>query len=132
MGHSYNHGLVTSSRGVAIEMVSVSFAAAGAPTLVDGGKAGLIASVAKTSDGLYTFTLAKPYPRSKVAILASLSCVDKAGAIRDARYVEGSYNATAGTFQVAITGDEDSPAGVDPTASTSLDLVMFFQRYAGL
>lgn len=132
MGHSYNHGAVTSNKGMAIESIAVDFGASGAPTLVDKGGAGLIASVAKTSTGLYTFTMNAPFPPDRLIVSPTLDCVSGTGALQTARYVHGSYSASAGTFQIAITQDEDTPAVADPTSGTTLDVVMFFGRYASI
>lgn len=132
MGHSYNQGVRTSNRGSAIEAFRVTFAGgAGAPTLVDNGKAGLL-SVVRTSAGLYTFTIGVPVPPKFIAVLCGLSCVNATGAVRTARYIEGSYNASAGTFQIAVTDDEATPAAIDPTDNTALDVVLVTQVYTTL
>lgn len=129
--HSYNHGLVTSGKGLAIEAVRVTFGASGAVTYVDTAKSNLFASVVKTNTGRYTFTLNKPYAPKLVSVVpaGALSCVNAAGAVQFARYVEGSYSATAGTFEVDVSGPASAPAAVDPTSGTAMDLVLVFQRY---
>lgn len=129
MGHSYNHSLVSSNKGSAIETISVSFSS-GAPTIVDDGKAGFISDVAHTATGRYTFTIAAPIPPTKMIILPSLSCVSATGALLRARYVEDSYDADAGTFEIDVT--DTSVAAADPTDATTLDVLMVFQRYSNL
>lgn len=131
MGHSMNNGLLTHMRGAVVDAVCVSIGAVGAPTLVDNGKSGLL-TVARTSAGLYTFTIAQPVPARLIVCLPSLTAINGTTAVNTARYVEGSYNATAGTFQVVVTDDEATPIAADPVNGTSLCLVLFFQRLTNL
>lgn len=129
MGHSMNTGgIATNMRGVCIDAFRVTFGAAGAPTLVDNGKTGLL-SVVHTSEGLYTFTITSPINPKLVAVFPVLSAVNGAGAMWEARYVEGSYNATTGVFQIVVSEDEDSVSVVDPTQNTALDVLLITQRY---
>jgi L-lactate permease len=123
-------GMATDMLGAIIDAVRVTFGAAGAPTLVDGGKSNLIASVTRNSAGLYTFQLNKNYYKSFIAVLPTLSCISGAGALNTARYVVGSYSSTTGTFQVVVTDDEATPAAADPTNGVALSLLMVFQRYS--
>lgn len=132
MGHTPKQNLASDMLGAVIDAVRVTFGASGAPTLVDGGKSGLISSVTRTSPGLYTFQLAPNYYKSFIAVLPALSCINGAGAVNTARYVEGSYSSTAGTFQIVVTDDEATPAAADPTNGVALDLLMIFQRYSNL
>lgn len=130
--HSYNHSLVTSGKGVVLEAVRVTFGASGAVTYVDTAKSNLFASVVKTATGRYTFTMNKPYAPKLVALVpaGALSCVNAAGAVLFARYVEGSYSPTAGTFEVDVSGPAATPAAIDPTSGTAMDLVLVFRRYS--
>lgn len=132
MGHSYNTGTVSSNRGMTVETIDVLFGAAGAASLVDRGKAGFVSSIAKTDTGRYTFQLSAPYPAFKGPFLPVLDCISATGAIQHARYVHGSYSATAGTFEIDVTDNGASPAAVDPTSGTTLNLVMYFQRYTNI
>jgi hypothetical protein len=101
-------------------------------TLVDNGKSGQIASVAKTATGRYTFQLAAPYPAKVVDVIPRLSCVAADGAIQHARYVEASYNATLGTLEIDVSDNAGSPAAADPTSGTAMHVVIEFQRYTNL
>src|SRR5689334_20036760 len=99
MSHTYNNGLLTHMKGACVDAFHVTIGASGAPTLVDNGRSGLV-TVARTSAGLYTFTFAAPgAPPLLIACIPTLSCIGATGALNSVRYVEGSYNATAGTFQ---------------------------------
>jgi len=133
MGHSpVQGGMSTDMRGVVIDAFRVTFGASGAPTLVDNGKTGLILSVVKTATGRYTFTLNPNYYAKLVAVLPALSCVSAAGAVNTARYVEATYNATTGVFEIDVTDDEATPAAVDPTNGVAMDVLVVFQRYSNL
>lgn len=132
MGKQLNPGaLATPLKGAVLEGYRVTFGAVGAPTLVDNGRSGCITTVVRNSAGLYTFTLAVPYYAKLIAILPSLSAVSAAGALQTARYVEGSYSPTAGTFQIAVS-DNGVPAAVEATSGTALDLVTLFQRLTNI
>lgn len=135
--HSYNHGLVTSTKGMAIEVAVVTnldiSPAADAECDVDDFKSNLVQSVIHSATGVLDVQLNQPYP-------ASLTCfpsISASGATQDlihARYVDGSYNPSAGTFQVVLTNDDDSGAGVAVAggAANELTLLMFCQRYTNL
>lgn len=122
--------LGTDMLGCVLDGVSVSFGASGAATLVDGGKSGLIESVTKLATGRYEFQLTPNYYASVVAVLPKLSAVAANGARLDARYIEDSYDNTAGTFEVDVS--DTTPAAADPTSGTSMSLVIVFQRYTNL
>lgn len=127
MGHTYNHGLVTSQKGAALEGFKCTFLSAAA-TLVDNGKSGILSTtITHTSTGLYTFQLVVPYPPKEIAIIPSLNCVSASGTILIARYVHGSYSNSTGQFQVAITNTSNS--ATDPTDNTALHMLIMFQRY---
>src|SRR5689334_20873532 len=111
MGHSYNHGLVTSSKGLAIEFVKIT-GLNGSTQTVDDGKSGLVLSCAKGSTGIYTVTLKKPYPPKILACIPSITSVSATTDLIHPRYKDASYSATAGTFEVHLINDDDSGAGV--------------------
>lgn len=133
MGHSPKQGaLSTDLVGCVIDAVRVTFGASGAPTLVDNGKMGLLdatAPVVKAATGRYTFQLAPNYYAKVVAVLPSLSAATTTGAVQLARYLEASYNATTGQFEIDVTA---AAALVDPTSGSGLDLIIVFQRYNNL
>ncbi len=132
MGHSPKQNLASDMLGAVIDACRVTIGATGAPTLVDGGKSGLLSSVVRNSAGLYTFQLAPNYYKALIAVLPVLSCISGTGAVNTVRYVEGSYSSSAGTFQLVVTDDEATPAAADPTNGVAIDLVMVFQRYTNL
>lgn len=127
MGHSPVIGaLRTNMKGACLDAFRVTIGGTGAPTLVDNGKSGLL-SVVRTSAGLYTFTIVAPVPPKLIAVMATLSCISGTGALNTVRYVEGSYNASAGTFQLVVTDDEATPAAVDPTNGVAIDVLLLTQ-----
>lgn len=128
MGHSYNHGLVTSQKGMAHETIMCSFSS-GAATLIDNGKSGLFSTtIAHPATGRYTFTIIAPIPPKLVGNpVPAISAISVTGAVVLPRYVEGSYSASAGTFEIAFCNT--SATAVDPTDGTRLTLILEFQRY---
>lgn len=132
MGHSMSQGgLVTNMKGVCMDAFHVSIGAVGAPTLVDNGKTGLL-SVVRTSAGLYTFTIVAPVNPKLVAVIPTLATILATTAMNTVRYVEGSYNASAGTFQLQVTDDEATPIAADPPSGTAIHFLLFTQRYNNL
>jgi len=132
MGHAPKQNLASDLMGCVIDAVRVTFGASGAPTLVDNGKMGLFdatAPVVKAATGRYTFQLSPNYYAKVVAVLPSLSAATTTGAVQLARYLEASYNATTGQFEIDVTA---AAALVDPTSGSGLDLVVVFQRYSNL
>jgi hypothetical protein len=132
MGHSPKMNIASDMLGSVIDAVRVTFGASGAPTLVDNGKTGLFDAttpVVKAATGRYTFQLAPNYYAKVVAIVPTLSAATTTGAVQLARYLEGSYNATTGQFEIDVTA---AAALVDPTTGTGLDLIIVFQRYSNL
>lgn len=131
--HSYNHGLVTSSKGLAIEFVKIT-GLDGATQTVDDGDSNLVLSCEKGATGVYTITLNKPYPPKLLLCHPSISSTSATTDLIHARYTDSSYSATAGTFTVHLVNDDDSGAGVavDGGAANILTLVLVFNRYNNL
>lgn len=104
-----------------------------APDRLRDGQSGL--SVVRTSTGLYTVSLPKPYPAQAISIVAHGMCVPAAGGTADqqARYVRNSYSASAGTFQIVLILDDGTPAlgeaGVD---DDEIHVIAVFNRRAVL
>ena len=136
--HSYNHGLVTSAKGVAIEFVKVTgldvAPAADADCTVEDGNSNLILSCIHGATGVYTFTLNKPYPPRLLACIPTISSTSAVTDLIHARYNNGSYSASAGTFEVHLINDDDAGVGVAVAggADDELMLVLVFERYTTL
>lgn len=86
------------------------------PDQLRDGKAGV--SVVRTSPGLYTVQLPKPYPAQAVSICATGLAIATGGtADQQVRYVRNSYSSTTGQFQLMLLLDDGTPAigeaGVD-------------------
>lgn len=138
MGHSYNHGLVTSSKGLAIEFIKVTglnvAPGVSATCTVDDGDSGLILSCIHGATGVYTFTLKKPYPPKMLAVIPVISSTSATTDLIHARWTDANYSATAGTFEVHLINDDDSGAGVAVAggAANVLNLILVFNRYTNL
>lgn len=135
--HGYNHGLVTSTKGMAIEAAVVTgldiTPAADAECTVDDFKSNLVQSVIHSATGVLDVQLNQPYP----AALTCVPSISASAATQDLihpRYVDDSYDPDAGTFQVVLTDDDDSGAGVAVAggAANALTLLLFCQRYRNL
>lgn len=136
--HSYNHGLVTSSKGMAIEFVKVTglniTPAADAECTVDDGKAGLVTSVIHSATGVYNFTLSKPYPPALLLCIPAISNADGTTDLRFPAYDSATYSASAGTFTINLMNDDDSGAPVLAAggATDELHVLLVFKRYTTL
>lgn len=130
MGHSYNNGLHTASKGITVDAVRVTglnVAVAGLCTIAEDCKSGLIQSVTHTATGVYTFQLSRPYPPKVVCIGADISAAGPTAALLRARYQNASYNATTGQFIVNVSNA--TPAAADGGAADELHVTMQFNRY---
>lgn len=100
-----------------------------APTLIRDGRYGL--SVARTSAGLYTVTLPKPYPAQLISCVCGFAIATGGTADQQARYVRNSYSPTAGTFQIMLLLDDGTPAiGEAGVAADEVDCIAVFNRRA--
>lgn len=131
MGHAYNNGLHTTSKGITYDSVRVTgltVANGQLCTIAEDAKSGLIASVTHTGTGVYTFQLSVPFPPKVVEIRPVLSAAAANSAILVARYQDASYNATTGQFIINVTNA--TPAAADPAATNELMVHMAFNRYS--
>ena len=135
--HSYNHGLVTSAKGAAIQCAVVTnldiTPAADAECDVDDFASNFVDTVITAATGIYDVQLKQPYPASLTCV-PSISLATATTDLIHARYVDGSYDPEEGTFQVVLVNDDDSGAGVAVAggAANELTLLMFCQRYTSL
>lgn len=133
--HSYNHGLVTSTKGMAIEFVKITglnvSAGASAACTVDDGNSNLVLKCIHGATGVYTVTLNKPYPYMMLACVPAISSASATTDLIHARYKDASYSNTAGTFEIHLINDDDSGAGVAVAggAANELHLMLVFGRY---
>lgn len=129
MGHSYNHGLVTSMKGPALEAVRITGMNTSPCTIQEQGAAGLVAS-ATIAAGIVTVQLALPYPPKLIICHPYVSGSNATQAVIYARFVQGSYNATTGQFQVALSNAPGpTPTAATPAAADELHLLLIFKRY---
>lgn len=127
MGHSYNFGIVTSSKGLAIEALRLTALNTTTPVVAEDCKAGLVASVSKGVTGQYTFQLNAPYPPKVVNITAHMSAAGPTAAILNARYRNASYNPVTGQFIVDLSNA--TPVAADGGAADEMHVFMVFNRY---
>lgn len=129
MGHSYNNGLHTTSKGItidAIRLTNLTVTVGQTVTIAEDCKSGLIASVTHTATGVYTFQMTSPFLPKFVCIQPQLSGASATAATIQARYQTGSFNPTTGVFIVHTT---TGGAATDPGATDELHVDMRFRRY---
>lgn len=132
MGHSYNNGLHTTSKGITYDAVRITALTTGlgtACTIAEQAKSGLIVSVVHTATGVYTVTLSLPFLPKVVNIRADMSAAGPTAVVLAARYQNGSYNATTGTFIINTTNTNGAPIATDPGAADEMHIHMAFNRY---
>lgn len=131
MGHSYNNGLHTSSKGITYDAVRITGLNTTPCTIAEDCKSGLVASVTKAVTGTVVLQLSQPYPPKIVICLPNVSNADGTTDLLFAKYKTGGYDATAGTVTIFLENDDDSGAPVlaDGSASDELHVLMAFNRY---
>ena len=130
MGHSPNFGLVTDMKGPVLDALTVTgltVANGQLCTIAEDCGAGLVASVTHTNTGVYTFQMAVPYYPKRVNVQCELSTSGAATAVLQARYQEGSYNATTGQFIIDVTNT--AGAAADPASTNELHVLLVLRRY---
>lgn len=90
--------------------------AAAAPTVVRDGNSRIIASVVRTSAGLYTITLDAgfPVPQLITHAVAHLSSSATPTIVGQANYVTGSYSTATRSFQIVVYHTSGTPGVGDP------------------
>lgn len=133
MGHFYNNGLHTTSKGITVDGVRITgLDSGGDPVVAEDCKSGLISSVSQAVDGTVVLQLSKPYPPKIVICIPKCSNADGTTDIRHAEYKEDGYDPTAGTLTIFTMNDDDSGAPVLAalaTATAELHVFMMFNRY---
>jgi hypothetical protein len=127
--HSYNHGLVTSGKGVALESFRITAMNTSPCTVEEQFDANLVASVT-ISTGVVTVQFNKPYP-PKCTATAGYSSASATDDIVTARVRKAGYSATAGTLIIDLSNDDDAgdPAAASPAADDELTVHCAFTRY---
>ena len=134
MPYQYNHGLVTPMKGAAIQAARIVDLDSATCTIAEQSAAGFLSSVTIAA-GLITVTVNGPRPPRLVACIPTYSTSATTDDIITARYVEDSWDADAGTFQIALSDDDDAGApiaGAPASPTEELHLVMVFCRYTVL
>lgn len=131
MGHSYNNGLHTTSKGITIDAVRITGLDGATQTIAEDCKSGLVSGCTKGSTGLYVIQLSKPYPPKIVICQPTMSNADGTTDLRFPTYDTAGYSATNGTILIRVSNDDDSGAPVlaDGSATDELHVLMMFNRY---
>ncbi len=131
MGHSYNNGLHTTSKGITIDAVRIVDLDSATPTVEEDCKSGLIESVSRAVAGVYVLQLSQPYPPKMVVCLPGVSQANGTTDILHAQVDQDGYDASAGTLTIYTMNDDDSgaPALLSGAANQELHVIMMFNRY---
>lgn len=130
MGHSYNNGLHTTSKGITVDAVRITGLDGATQTIAEDCKSGLVTGCTSGATGVFVLQLSKPYPPKIVICQPTLS---SAAGITDlfARYDSDGYDATAGTITIRVSDDDGdgTPALAAGAATDELHVLMMFNRY---
>lgn len=133
MGHSYNNGLHTTSKGITIDALRiVGLDSGGTPAIDEDCKSGLVDSVTQAVDGTVVLQLSRPYPPKNVVCLATMSNADGTTDLRFAQPKEDGYDPDAGTMTIYIMNDDDSGApalAAAGSATAEMHVILMFNRY---
>src|SRR5262245_51368288 len=127
--HSYNHGIVTSAKGLALESVTITGMDSASCTVDEEFNSNLVDSVSIAS-GVVTIQLNMPYPPRCTAIVGYSSAAATTDIITPRVKTDG-YNATTGQLVVNLSNDDDSgaPAAASPGAADELTVFLMCGRY---
>lgn len=129
MGHAYNNGLHTTSKGVTYDVVRLTgLDGVATPSIAEDCKSGLVSSVTRSGAGTFVLQLSVPYPPKIVVCDPKVSATAANSALRHARYKKASYSNTTG--QLTILVSDATPAAADLLAADDeLHVTLAFNRY---
>lgn len=131
MGHMYNNGLHTTSKGITIDAVRITGLNVATQTIAEDCKSGLVSGCTKSSTGVYVLQLSAPYPPKIVICQPTISNADGITDLRFPTYDTAGYDATLGRITIRISDDDDvgAPILADGSATDELHVLMMFNRY---
>lgn len=131
MGHSYNNGLHTTSKGITVDAVRIESLDSATPVVAEDCKSGLIQSVSRAVAGTYVLQLSKPYPPKLVVAFAKLTQASGVTARLEADVDQDGYDATNGTLTIYTSNDDavGVPVLTSGAADQELHVLMMFNRY---
>jgi len=133
MGHSYNNGLHTTSKGITIDALRITGLAADTQTIAEDCKSGLVSGCTSAvgTPGIYVLQLTQPYPPKIVICQPQLSNANGTTDLLFASYKTAGYDATLGTVTIFVSNDDDAGAPVlaDGGATDELHVLLMFNRY---
>lgn len=139
MSYSYNHGMVTPLKGVAISAVKITELDAAATSVGENctiaqANAGFVSSVEHDATGVYIIKLAAPYPPALLLCHPVISNADGTTDLKHATYQSASYVPSTGWLTINVSNDDDSgaPVLIDGLATDELHVLLMFTRYSTL
>jgi hypothetical protein len=127
--HSYNHGIVTSAKGLALESVTITGMDASPCTVDEQFNSNLVDEVT-ISTGVVSIQLNAPYPPRCKAIAGYTSALATTDIITP-RVKSDGYDADTGILTVYLSNDDDSgaPVAASPAAADELTVFLMCGRY---
>lgn len=125
MGHAYNNGLHTSSKGITYDALRVVGLNA-SPVIQEDCKSGLVASVARSGAGIFVLQLSLPFPPKLVICHPIMSAAGPTAVNLTARYQTGSYNSTTGQLIINVSA---GAVATDPGVADEMHILLAFNRY---
>jgi hypothetical protein len=131
MGHAYNNGLHTTSKGITYDAVRITGLNTSPCTVAEDCKSGLVSSVTKAVAGTVVLQLSAPYPPKLVTCIPQVSNANGTTDLLFAKYKTGGYDATTGQLTIFLCNDDDAGAPVlaDGSATDELHVLLAFNRY---
>lgn len=132
MGHSYNNGLHTTSKGITVDAIRITGLNTTPCTIAEDCKSGLVSGVTRAVTGEYVLQLTAPFPPKLVICQPQMSGTTTTTDLLHARYKESSYNATTGQLTILVSDDDDvtTPIAANGSATNELHVFMMFNRYS--
>jgi hypothetical protein len=129
MGHAYNNGLHTTSKGVTYDVVRFTGLTAAGPTVIaEDCKSGLVSSITRSGAGVFVVQFSVPYPAKIVICHPQHAPALANSAYRNCRYQQGSYSNTTGQLTLFIS--DATPAAADfAGAADEMHVLFGFNRY---
>jgi hypothetical protein len=115
------------SRWVIREILSFQCNTTNPPTIIRDGNSRLVLSVTRVSAGLFTVAMRTDRPSVKLYVVTdpALSQINTPPTQNcSVAFVEGSWNKSAGTFQLQVFSSAASAAAVDPDAGCRISVEM--------
>lgn len=136
--HVANGRLRTSNKGVIRQVFKFAVDSLGDPTAIKQAAANFVLSVSHPATGRYVVQLNKLYPVREIFVNAILAPTSLTDTTKWCRYKGGSYNASAGTFEIHVSKPTDdthatTQVAVDPANGSEVHVeIVYVDQTTGI